>query len=94
MDFQLVNDTDNPNRFWLRTKDETALYCVVKPKKRLRHYNCNRNAEGGYYVDTVGRNKKQIAEYIKHQLDEDQIADQMSLKEFIDPFTGSKNTKA
>ena len=48
----------------------------------------------GYYVDTVGRNKKQIAECIKHQLDEDQIADQMSLKEFIDPFTGSKNTKA
>lgn len=48
----------------------------------------------GYYVDTVGRNKKQIAEYIKHQLDEDQIANQMSLKEFIDPFTGSKNTKA
>lgn len=48
----------------------------------------------GYYVDTVGRNKKQIAEHIKHQLDEDQIADQMSLKEFIDPFTGSKNTKA
>ena len=48
----------------------------------------------GYYVDTVGRNKKQIAEYIKHQLDEDQIADQMGLKEFIDPFTGSKNTKA
>ena len=33
MDFQLVNDTDNPNRFWLRTKDETALHCVVKPKK-------------------------------------------------------------
>ena len=48
----------------------------------------------GYYVDTVGRNKKQIAEYIKHQLDEDQIADQMSLKEFVDPFTGSKNNKA
>lgn len=48
----------------------------------------------GYYVDTVGRNKKQIQEYIKHQLEEDQIADQMSLKEFIDPFTGSKNTKA
>ena len=45
-------------------------------------------------MDTVGCNKKQIAEYIKHQLDEDQIADQMSLKEFIDPFTGSKNTKA
>ncbi|WP_394959320.1 IS200/IS605 family transposase, partial [Candidatus Allofournierella merdavium] len=47
----------------------------------------------GYYVDTVGRNKRQIQEYIKRQLDEDQIADQMSLKEFIDPFTGSKNIK-
>ena len=48
----------------------------------------------GYYVDTVGRNKKQIQEYIKHQREEDQIADQMSLKEFVDPFTGSKNSKA
>ena len=48
----------------------------------------------GYYVDTVGRNKKQIQEYIKHQLEEDQIADQMSLKECIDPFTGSKESKA
>ena len=48
----------------------------------------------GYYVGTVGRNKKQIQEYIKHQLEEDKIADQMSLKEFVDPFTGSKNSKA
>jgi len=48
----------------------------------------------GYYVDTVGRNKKQIQEYIKNQLEEDKIADQISLKEFIDPFTGGKNTKA
>ena len=48
----------------------------------------------GYYVDTVGRNKKQIQEYIRNQLEEDKIADQISIKEFIDPFTGSKNTKA
>ena len=48
----------------------------------------------GYFVDTVDRNKKQIQEYIKQQLETDQIADQMSIKEFIDPFTGSKNTKA
>ena len=45
-------------------------------------------------MDTVGRNKKQIQEYIKNQLEEDKIADQINLKEFIDPFTGSKNTKA
>ena len=48
----------------------------------------------GYYVDTVGRNKKQIKEYIQNQLREDQIADQMSIKEYVDPFTGSSNQKA
>ena len=41
----------------------------------------------GYYVDTVGRNKKQIQEYIRNQLEADKIADQISIKEFIDPFT-------
>ena len=45
----------------------------------------------GYYVDTVGRNKKQVQEYIRNQLQEDQIADQMGLKEFVDPFTGREN---
>ena len=45
----------------------------------------------GYFVDTVGKNKKQIQEYIKNQLQEDQIADQMSIKEYIDPFTGREN---
>ena len=45
-------------------------------------------------ISTVGRDKKQIQEYIRHQLEEDKIANQISLKEFIDPFTGSKNTKA
>ena len=44
----------------------------------------------GYYVDTIGRNKKQIAEYIRNQLQEDEMADQMSIQEYIDPFTGSK----
>ena len=44
----------------------------------------------GYYVDTLGRNKKQIAEYIRNQLQEDEMADQMSIQEYIDPFTGSK----
>ena len=48
----------------------------------------------GYYVDTVGRNKKQIAEYIRNQLEADQLADQIGLKEFVDPFTGRENKKA
>ena len=42
----------------------------------------------GYFVDTVGKNKKQIQEYIRNQLQEDWEYDQMSLKEYIDPFTG------
>ena len=42
----------------------------------------------GYYVDTVGRNEKAIREYVKNQLQEDIAGDQISLKEYIDPFTG------
>ena len=48
----------------------------------------------GYYVDTAGRNKKQVQEYIRTQLQEDQIADQIGLKEFVDPFTGRENKQA
>ena len=54
-----------------------------------RHFWCR-----GYYVDTVGRNKEKIAVYIRNQLNEDIMADQLSFKEYIDPFTGSKNPKA
>ena len=42
----------------------------------------------GYYVDTVGKNKKAIAEYIRNQLQEDLTYEQMSIKELVDPFTG------
>ena len=42
----------------------------------------------GYYVDTVGRNQKVIAQYIREQLQEDMVCDQMTLKELVDPFTG------
>ena len=45
-------------------------------------------------VDTVGRNKKAIKAYIQNQLEEDKISDPISIKEFIDLFTGSKNPKA
>ncbi|MEE1171746.1 MAG: IS200/IS605 family transposase [Ruminococcus sp.] len=58
----------------------------LKYKYGSRHFWCR-----GYYVDTVGRNKKIIAEYIKNQLEEDCANDQLTLKEYIDPFTGSKN---
>ena len=47
----------------------------------------------GYYVDTCGKNAKKIQEYIKNQLMDDQAYDQLSLKEFIDPFTGEPVVK-
>ena len=40
----------------------------------------------GYYVDTVGKNQKRIEEYIQNQLQEDKLYDQISLKEYVDPF--------
>ena len=57
----------------------------LKYKYGSRHFWCR-----GYYVDTVGRNEKVIREYIKNQTEEDYMQDQMSIKEFMDPFTGSK----
>ena len=47
----------------------------------------------GYYVDTVGRNKEQIAEYIRKQIKEDYSADQLTLFEEVDPFSEVKNKK-
>lgn len=61
----------------------------------LKYKYGNRNFWArGYFVDTVGRNKKAIKAYIQNQLEEDKMSDQISIKEFIDPFTGSKNPKA
>jgi putative transposase len=45
----------------------------------------------GYYVDTVGRNRKAIEEYIRNQLEEDRMSDQLTFKEYCDPFTGDRN---
>ena len=58
----------------------------LKYKYGNRHFWCR-----GYYVDTVGRNEQKIAEYVRNQLQEDIAEDQISMKEFIDPFTGSKD---
>ena len=44
----------------------------------------------GYYVDTVGKNTKKIAEYIQNQLEEDKLQDQLTFREYEDPFKGSK----
>ena len=51
-----------------------------------RHFWCR-----GYFVDTVGKNERVISEYIRNQLEEDYARDQVSIKEYMDPFTGKKN---
>ena len=58
-------------------------YANMKYKYGNRHFLCR-----GYYVDTVGRNKKVIEQYIKNQLQQDYEEEQLSIKEFVDPFTG------
>ena len=58
-------------------------YANLKYKYGNRHFWCR-----GYYVSTVGKNRKAIEQYIRNQLQEDYTEDQMSIKEYVDPFTG------
>ena len=60
-------------------------FANLKYKYGNRHFWCR-----GYYVDTVGKNEKKIAEYIRTQFQSDIVDDQMTLKEYIDSFTGRK----
>ena len=71
-------------------KSKSALmifdrHANLKYKYGNRNFWCR-----GYYVDTVGKNEKMIKDYIRNQLEEDYTSDQISLKEFTDPFTGEK----
>ena len=64
---------------YLKGKSSTMIYeqfGELKYKYRNREFWCR-----GYYVDTVGKNESRIAEYIKHQLDEDQLGDQLRMPE-------------
>ena len=77
-------------RFVGTIKSKSALmifdrHANLKYKYGSRNFWCR-----GYYVDTVGKNKKIIKEYIRNQLEEDYISDQISIKEFTDPFTGNR----
>ena len=68
-------------------KSSTMLYeqfGELKYKYRSREFWCK-----GYYVDTTGKNTSRIAEYIKSQLKEDQMGEQLTMSE-VGPFTGSK----
>ena len=73
---------------YLKGKSSLMIYEKfgnLKFKYRNREFWCR-----GYYVDTVGKNAKKIAEYIKNQLEEDKIGEQMKISYKEDPFMGSK----
>ena len=74
---------------FLKSKSTLMIFdrhANLKYKYGSRSFWCR-----GYYVDTVGKNERILQEYIKNQLQEDSMNDQISMKEYIDPFTGSKN---
>ena len=72
---------------YLKGKSSLMIYQKwgnLKFKYRNREFWCR-----GYYVDTVGKNKAKIAEYIRNQLKEDEAMVQMTIDFDEDPFTGS-----
>ena len=74
-------------------KGKSSLMIIDRHAK-LRYKYGNRQIRcRGYYEDTLGRNEKAIQEYVRNQLQEDVAADQISLKEYIDPFSGKKVKK-
>ena len=76
---------------YLKGKSSLMIYEKwgnMKYKYRNRSFWCR-----GYYVSTIGKNEKKITEYIQNQLKEDETADQMTIKEYYDPFTGEEYPK-
>lgn len=73
---------------YLKSKSSLMIFdrhADLKYKYGNRHFWCR-----GYYVDTVGKYEGAIKEYIKNQLQDDRMNDQISMKELIDPFTGKQ----
>ena len=69
-------------------KGKTSLMIFGEHANLKYNYGARNFWPEGYYVSTVGLNKKTVQNYIKNQEPEDQIADRRSLKEYKDPFTG------
>ena len=77
---------------YLKGKSQLMIFekhANLKYKYGNRHFWCR-----GYYVDTVGKNTKKIQEYIANQLKDDLETDQLTLNEYLDPFTGEPVQKS
>jgi REP element-mobilizing transposase RayT len=75
-------------------KGKSSLMIFEKHANLKYKYGNRHFWRRGYYVDTVGKNTKKIQEYIANQLKEDMEADQITLNEYIDPFTGEPVQKS
>ena len=65
---------------YLKGKSSLMIYeqfSNLKYKYRNREFWCR-----GYYVDTVGKNAKKIEEYIRNQLEEDRMGEQLTMGNF------------
>ncbi len=89
MNFFAVSESLSSFMGYLKGKSSLMIYEQfgnLKFKYKGREFWCR-----GYYVDTVGKNKEKIAEYIRHQLEEDKLGDQMTMfGKDDDPFKGGK----
>ena len=74
-------------------KGKSSLMIFYRHANLIYKYGNRHFCARGYYVDTVGKNKKAIRQYIQNQLKEDEMQDQMSIKEYYDPFTVEKYPK-
>lgn len=72
-------------------KSKSALMIFDRHANLKYRYGNRHFWARGYYVDTVGKYEGAIQDYIRNQLQEDIMNDQLSLKEFVDPFTGQKS---
>ena len=74
-------------------KEKSSLMIFDKLANMKYRYGNRQFWCRGYYVDTVGRNKKAIEEYIRNQMKEDKEYEQLTMKELFDPFAGEPVTR-
>lgn len=85
--------TRGVSQFMGYIKSKSALMIFDRHANLKYKYGRRNFWARGYFVDTVGKNEKIIKEYIRNQLQEDYVSDQISIEEYIDPFTGEKKGK-
>ena len=85
-----IRPKESVSGFMVFLKGQSRILIHERQGNLKYKYGSRSFCRRGYYVDTVGKNTKKIAEYIQNQLKKDELHDQLTLKEYTDPFTGDK----